>query len=123
MRETHAMEGKKSRGKKLNEDPVGTRAKHAMEEKKSRGKKLKEDPDALHLEESIIKGKSEYLRKKSENQLTRRKRYFDAVRDGLIYSCVCCKRRKFRKSVYVYKTDDPKISEVVKRLAIGELNP
>ena len=34
-----------------------------------------------------------------EIQLARRKQFFDTVRDGLIYSCVCCKRRKFRKSV------------------------
>ena len=36
---------------------------------------------------------------------------------------MCCKRRKFRKSVYVYRTDDPEIAEVIRRGAIGELNP
>jgi hypothetical protein len=55
--------------------------------------------------------------------LARRKQFFDTVRDGLIYSCVCCKRRKFRKSVYVYDGDDLNIAQDLIEGAIGELNP
>merc|ERR1712020_646592 len=58
-----------------------------------------------------------------ETQLARRKHFFDTVRDGLIYSCVCCKRRKFRKSVCVYDGDHLEIAQDLIEGAIGELNP
>ena len=60
------------------------------------------------------------LRNKNESQPTRRKKYFDAVRDGLIYSCVCCKKRKFNKGVCVYDGEYPRVAEAVIRGAVGE---
>ena len=67
--------------------------------------------------------REEWHKRKGETQLARRKDFFDTVRDGLIYSCVCCKRRKFRKSVYVYDGDDMDIAQDLIEGAIGELNP
>ena len=96
----------------------------ADDKRESIEKKKRKDLEGVHKKWADDKSKSrDKLKNKSEGQLPRRQRYFDAVRDGLIYSCVCCKRRKFRKSVYVYRTDDPEIAEVVKSGAIGELNP
>ena len=66
--------------------------------------------------------RQKHREKQSESQLARRKLFFDKVRDGLIYSCVCCKRRKFRKSVFVF-SDELDIAQHLLDGAIGELNP
>ena len=68
-------------------------------------------------------GQRKHRRKQGETQLARRKTFLQQVRDGLVYSCVCCKRRKFRKSVFVYDGDELKIAENLIEEAIGELNP
>ena len=118
---------------------------HAAEQKRHRAKQKERDEDALHRDEAARKKRHWDNRKErdgvdavheiwreqwqqrkermGETQLTRRQHFFDTVRDGLIYSCVCCKRRKFRKSVYVYDGDDLGIAQDLIEGAIGELNP
>ena len=102
-------------------DVKGFKVKQNKEKQVRRDKMRSEDEDGFKEGRNKEKQVSrDRMRKKNESQLTRRHRYYDAVREGLIYSCVCCKKRKFSKQVCVYTGEYPYIAESVVRGAVGE---
>ena len=104
FKKSRAEEIKKTRGNKRNEDEVAFKKSRAEEQRETREKKMTESNS-------------------SESQ--RRRLFLDAVRDGPIYACVCCRRIRFRKQVKIFDSDEITENsplETIVKDAIGNLS-
>ena len=76
----------------------------SVEKSNQRSKKRSIDEDyfkkLISMEKSKARTKTRINLNKSE--LGRRKLFFDAVREGPIYACICCHRIRFKKGVILY---------------------
>ena len=86
----------------------------------------KRGKDEVKFKTEIAQEKSR-TRLKSKTELNkteslRRRQFFEAIRDGPIYSCVCCRRIRFKKQVCIFEEDkiiEKSSSPIIIEKAIG----
>ena len=103
-----AEEKSKQREDKRNKDEGAFKRDIAEEKSKQRKDKRKKDEDAFKRDRADEQRKTRDNKKEGKNALEshRRRIFFDAIRDGPIYACVCCRRIRFRKQVKVFNSDE-----------------
>ena len=72
----------------------------AKEKKQQRANEKNENP--TRFAKKRAKGKKDHCAKIPKTEFGRRKIFFESVRGGPIYPCVCSRRIKFRKGVEFY---------------------
>ena len=95
-----AKEKKKGRNIKREKNEIEFKKGIAKEKEKQRNVKRKENE--VHFKKGRAKEKATQRKIKSSSELGRRQMFFDAIRDGPIYGCVCCYRMKYKDQVVVY---------------------
>ena len=120
LQRAFAEEKSKQRQEKRNKNDGDFKRERADEQKKVRESKRKKDEGALK------KGWAEEKRKqrnKGTTEFHRRRLFFDAIRDGPIFACVCCRRIRFRKQVKIFDsneiTEKSPLEDIVEK-AIGD---
>ena len=96
-----AEKERKNRKRKIGDNADKARRKFAENERK---KRMKFDKNQMKIR---AKSQNMYAKKKKqleEREHIRRFKFLDAVRDGPIYTCVCCHKIHYKKSVHIYDT-------------------
>jgi hypothetical protein len=99
-----ASEKAGERTAKRKADQIGLKAGWASEKAAQRTAKRKADDIGYKSEIAAEKSKQRKQEKdiKMKSEIGRRRMFFEAVRPGPIYGCVCCHRIRFRKGVVEY---------------------
>ena len=99
-----ASEKAHQRGKKNIADADAFRKTRTAEKAREREKKQTRDCEAYKKEIAAEKAKQRLQNDKKmlKSPIGRRKKFFEAVREGPIFGCVCCHKIKFRNGVVRY---------------------
>ena len=118
---------KKSRDQSITDNPESTRRKEAEKKKKSRDQNIQDNPVFTRRKNANRQKATYHKSRQKESEHQRRFKFLDAVRDGPIFTCVCCHRIRFRKAVQIFnditknEIKEKSKSETILDEAVGDI--
>ena len=101
LKEQQQLKSQNKERKRKKADAKAYKKIRADEKAKGRERKKEADKAAYDKERALEKAneRNQINKKMMKSAIGRRRKFFDSVRDGPIYGCVCCHRIRFRNGV------------------------